>query len=89
MDEMKENDYGVIEQEYSHVDYNEDGEQNFIVEEVEEVEVKKEEPTKSKKENINRCQFTKKNGKQCRQCGKENQTGGEIVGGFCNYHRKN
>tara|TARA_R100000426_G_scaffold82116_1_gene60237 strand:+ start:603 stop:926 length:324 start_codon:yes stop_codon:yes gene_type:complete len=35
-----------------------------------------------------RCQALKSNGKQCRQCGKPTQSGGEIIDGFCMYHSK-
>ena len=35
----------------------------------------------------NRCQAIKRNGKQCNQCGKENQKGGPIINGYCNYHK--
>ena len=34
-----------------------------------------------------RCQAIKKNGSQCRQCGKPQQSGGPILMGFCNYHK--
>lgn len=34
-----------------------------------------------------RCRAIKKNGKQCRQCGKPQQSGGEIIYGYCNYHK--
>lgn len=36
----------------------------------------------------NRCQAIKKNGTQCKQCGKETQGGGPIINGYCNYHKK-
>ena len=84
-------DYGVIEQDYSHVDYNEDGGQNFIIEKEEVKDEKKQgkktSQTKKHTGSKNRCTFIKKNGKQCRQMGKPNQSGGQIVNGFCNYHR--
>ena len=35
-----------------------------------------------------RCRAIKKNGKQCRQCGKPQQSGGEIINGYCNYHKQ-
>ena len=35
---------------------------------------------------VERCKFIKKNGKQCRQKNKPNQTGGEIIHGYCTYH---
>ena len=37
--------------------------------------------------NFNYCQAIKKNGKQCRQSGKSNQTGGPIFNGYCKYHK--
>ena len=37
--------------------------------------------------NVERCQFIKKNEKQCRQKNKPNQNGGEIIHGYCNYHK--
>ena len=91
-------DYGVIEQEYSHVDYNEDGGQNFIIEKEQEKEVEKEvkdekkqekktSQTKKPTESKNRCTFIKKNGKRCKQMGKPNQSGGKIIDGYCDYHR--
>ena len=33
------------------------------------------------------CQAIKKNGRPCRQCGKENQSGGPIIYGYCKYHK--
>jgi hypothetical protein len=39
------------------------------------------------KEAPNYCQAIKKNGRPCRQCGKENQTGGLIIYGYCKYHK--
>ena len=34
-----------------------------------------------------RCQAIKKNGKPCRQRNRQNQGGGEIINGYCNYHK--
>ena len=34
-----------------------------------------------------RCLFIKRKGKQCRQKGLLNQSGGEIINGYCKYHR--
>lgn len=34
-----------------------------------------------------RCRALKKNGRQCRQCGKPQQSGGPILMGFCDYHQ--
>ena len=84
IEENKE-DFGVIEQDYSHVDYNENGDHKFIIDgKKENIEKLNKLPTNNRK----RCKFIKKNGKQCRQSGKENQSGGEIINGYCNYHRK-
>ena len=33
------------------------------------------------------CKAIKKNGKQCKQMGKERQTGGIIINGYCTYHK--
>jgi len=41
---------------------------------------------KTQEPNVERCQFIKKNGKQCRQKNKPNQNGGEIIHGYCTYH---
>lgn len=71
----------VIEQEHNQVDYKEDGE--VKLEKVDE-SVK---PEKKEKIVRERCQFIKKDGKQCRQSGKPTQSGGPIISGFCLYHR--
>ena len=68
----------VIELEHNQVNYTGDG--TIILETIEE------EPPSEKKVR-ERCQFIKKNGKQCRQTGKETQSGGPIIDGYCNYHR--
>ena len=34
-----------------------------------------------------KCQAIKKNGKPCRQRNRQNQGGGEIINGYCNYHK--
>lgn len=34
----------------------------------------------------NRCRATKRNGSRCRQEGKPNQSGGQIIDGYCSYH---
>ena len=44
-------------------------------------------PINSKKTDNDRCQHIKKNGERCRQTGKPNQSGGEIIQGRCGYHR--
>uniref|UniRef100_A0A6C0L216 Uncharacterized protein n=1 Tax=viral metagenome TaxID=1070528 RepID=A0A6C0L216_9ZZZZ len=69
----------VIEQDYNQVDYSENGEIKF-----ETVKEKVKEKVKSRQ----RCQYIKAGGKQCRQSGKETQTGGPIIDGYCKYHRK-
>ena len=70
----------VIEQEHNQVDYTEDGEVKLE---------KVEEPVKPEKKTLvrERCKFIKKGGKQCRQSGKPNQSGGPIIDGYCSYHR--
>ena len=68
----------VIELKHNQVDYAEEG--KVILETIQE------DPPKEKKER-NRCQFIKGNGKQCRQTGKESQSGGPIIDGYCRYHR--
>ena len=35
----------------------------------------------------NRCKATKLNNKQCRQMNNPNQSGGEIIDGYCEYHK--
>lgn len=40
------------------------------------------------KEDPLRCIAIKNNGKRCRQKNKLNQTGGEIINNFCDYHCK-
>lgn len=35
-----------------------------------------------------RCLAIKNTGTRCRQRGKENQSGGEIINGYCSYHSK-
>jgi hypothetical protein len=37
--------------------------------------------------NSERCCATRKNGKPCKQMNKPNQTGGEIIYGYCKYHK--
>ena len=69
----------VIEQDYNQVDYAENGEIKF--EKVKEKE-------KVKVESRQRCQHIKADGKQCRQSGKETQSGGPIIDGYCKYHRQ-
>jgi len=34
-----------------------------------------------------RCQAIKKNGRPCRQVNRPNQGGGEIINGYCHYHK--
>ena len=80
--------YGVIEQEHSHIDFGENGNINFVIEE----KPKEDELLIAENSKINqnkqRCQFIKKNGKRCRQVGKPSQSGGPIINGYCSYHRK-
>tara|TARA_B100000902_G_C27005187_1_gene761869 strand:- start:190 stop:435 length:246 start_codon:yes stop_codon:yes gene_type:complete len=68
----------VIELKHNQVDYAEEG--KIVLETIQE------DPPKEKKDR-NRCQFIKGNGKQCRQTGKESQSGGPIINGYCRYHR--
>ena len=75
----------VIEQDYNQIDYAENGEIRFEKVKVN-VNVKVQ-------ENVNveprqRCQHIKADGKQCRQSGKETQSGGPITDGYCKYHRQ-
>ena len=83
-------DFGVIEQNCEHIDFDVEENGKLVVEEPKKEEPKKEEPKKVKettnKTPTNRCLFIKKNGKQCRQNGKPNQTGGSIINGYCSYH---
>lgn len=78
----KEN-YGVIEQEHIHVDYDGNGDYKLIIENNYEQKEKI-----YKKKDTNRCKFIKQNGKQCKQSGKINQSGGPIINGYCKYHTK-
>ena len=74
-------DFGVIEQECDHIDFDCE-EESEKVEKVEKVK---------KKNNIDnpiRCKYIKKNGQQCRQRGKPNQSGGPIINGYCKYHKQ-
>tara|TARA_Y100000817_G_scaffold259683_1_gene213682 strand:+ start:1802 stop:2065 length:264 start_codon:yes stop_codon:yes gene_type:complete len=84
-------DLGVIEQDCDHIDFDVEETGKIIVEEkVEKVEKKeKKEKKKNNKNYPQRCKFIKKNGQQCRQRGKPNQSGGPIINGYCNYHRQN
>lgn len=96
-------DYGVIEQECDHIDFDvEENGQILLEEVVEEVveevnaetgeKLKKELNKTNKKQSneqfLDRCKFIKKDGKQCRQRGKPSQSGGPIINGYCSYHRK-
>ena len=38
-------------------------------------------------ERTNRCKAMKSNDKQCRQINNPNQRGGEIIDGYCEYHK--
>ena len=38
-------------------------------------------------ERTNRCKAMKSNDKQCRQINNSNQRGGEIIDGYCEYHK--
>ena len=76
----------VIEQEHTDIDYDSDGECIKVVDHKEEqIKDNKEEQIKDKNK---RCLAIKTNGKQCRQTGKPTQSGGEIINGYCCFHRK-
>ena len=44
-------------------------------------------PTNRPTNQPNKCQAIRMNGRPCRQCNKETQSGGPIINGSCKYHR--
>lgn len=89
-------DFGVIEQEHDHIDFDVDcNEGKCIIDDktnqnINNKNINNKNINSKNKENTQgneRCKFIKKNGKQCRQRGKENQSGGPILNGYCKYHR--
>ena len=91
-------DFGVIEQDCDHIDFDVEDTGIIVIEEEEKEKVEKVEKVEKEKKQIkkttnkeypNRCTIIKKNGQQCRQRGKPNQSGGPIINGFSNYHKQN
>ena len=79
-------DTEVIDQKHVEIDYSNKEGVKLIFEDKNKL-ISEEKKNENQKDNHNRCVAIKKNGKRCRQMGKKNQSGGEIINGYCSFHR--